>query len=111
MPAPKDTRLLHSTTDLDPAFLKLSLSKTLDTVPREPSRIEREETLNQFWRAVVQRKDFDQVLLQMIAKTVKGPAWSQSIKGIYTAGFTRTFRYVAAKIGKYFEGKKEAEGR
>ncbi|ETS65272.1 hypothetical protein PaG_00348 [Moesziomyces aphidis] len=97
--------------DLDPAFLKLSLSKTLDTVPREPSRIEREETLNQFWRAVVQRKDFDQVLLQMIAKTVKGPAWSQSIKGIYTAGFTRTFRYVAAKIGKYFEGKKEAEGR
>lgn len=94
--------------DLDPAFLKLSLSKTLDTVPRAPSRIEREETLNAFWRAAVQRDDFGEVLLQMISQTVKGPAWSQSIKGIYTAGFTRTFRYVAAKIGKYFEGKKEA---
>lgn len=86
--------------DLDPAFLKLSLSKTLDEVPRKPSSIEREETLNAFWRAAVQRDDLNEVLLQMIAQTVKGPAWSQSVKGIYTAGFTRTFRYVAAKVGK-----------
>ncbi|SPO31354.1 related to proline transport helper PTH1 [Ustilago trichophora] len=95
--------------NLDPAFLKLSLSKTFDTVPRRPSSIDREETLNAFWRAVVQRDDFCQVLLQKIAQTVKGPAWSQSLKGIYTAGFTRTLRYVGAKIGKYFEGKKESE--
>lgn len=86
--------------DLDPAFLKLSLSKTLDTVPRAPSSIEREETLNAFWRAAVQRDDFGQVILQKIAQTVKGPAWSQSLKGIYTAGFTRTLRYVGAKVGK-----------
>ncbi|SPO29999.1 related to proline transport helper PTH1 [Ustilago trichophora] len=86
--------------NLDPAFLKLSLSKTLDTVPRRPSSIEREETLNAFWRAVVQRGEFGQVLVQKIAETVKGPAWSQSLKGIYTAGFTRTLRYVGAKIGK-----------
>lgn len=86
--------------DLDPAFLKLSLSKTLDTVPRRPSSIEREEILNAFWKAAVQRDDFGQVLLQKISQTVKGPAWSQSIKGVYTAGLTRTLRYVAAKIGK-----------
>ncbi|CDU22392.1 related to proline transport helper PTH1 [Sporisorium scitamineum] len=85
---------------LDPAFLKLSLSKTLDTVPRSPSSIEREEKLNDFWRAAVQREDFAEVLLRQIGETVKGPAWSQSIKGIYTAGFTRTLRYVYAKIGK-----------
>ncbi|KAJ9475451.1 Phosphatidate cytidylyltransferase, mitochondrial [Pseudozyma hubeiensis] len=95
--------------DLDPAFLKLSLSKTLDTVPRRPSSIEREETLNAFWKAAVQRDDFGQVLLQKISQTVKGPAWSQSIKGVYTAGFTRTLRYVAAKIGKYFEGRKQSD--
>lgn len=94
---------------LDPAFLKLSLSKTLDTVPRSPSSIEREEKLNAFWRAAVQREDFAEVLLHQIGKTVKGPAWSQSIKGIYTAGFTRTLRYVGAKIGKYFEGKKQTD--
>lgn len=85
---------------LDPAFLKLSLSKTLNTVPRTPSHIEREKTLNDFWRAAVQRDDFGEVLLKNIAQTVKGPSWSQSIKGIYTAGFTRTIRYVGAKIGK-----------
>lgn len=94
---------------LDPAFLKLSLSKTLDTVPRSPSSIEREEKLNAFWSAAVQRQDFAEVLLRQIGETVKGPAWSQSIKGIYTAGFTRTLRYVGAKIRKYFEGKKQAD--
>lgn len=94
---------------LDPAFLKLSLSKTLNTVPRTPSHIEREKTLNDFWRAAVQRDDFGEVLLKNIAQTVKGPSWSQSIKGIYTAGFTRTIRYVGAKIGKYFEGKSQSD--
>lgn len=96
---------------LDPAFLKLSLSKTLDTVPRKPSSIEREETLKAFWTAAVQRDDFGEVLLQKIAETVKGPAWSQSIKGIYTAGFTRTLRYVGAKVGKYLEGRKQSEDK
>ncbi|KAJ1597495.1 hypothetical protein NDA14_001817 [Ustilago hordei] len=95
--------------DLDPAFLKLSLSKTLEEAPRKPSSIQREEVLNAFWRAAVQRDDFGEVLLQMISQTVKGRAWSQSLKGIYTAGFIRTFRYVAAKIGKYFEGRKETD--
>ncbi|SAM86099.1 related to proline transport helper PTH1 [Ustilago bromivora] len=95
--------------DLDPAFLNLSLSKTLEEVPRKPSSVQREEVLNAFWRAAVQRDDFGEVLLQMISQTVKGRAWSQSLKGIYTAGFIRTFRYVAAKIGKYFEGRKETD--
>ncbi|PWZ03870.1 Mmp37-domain-containing protein [Testicularia cyperi] len=86
--------------DLDPAFLKLSVSKGLDSVPRTPSPIAREETLNNFWRAAVQRQDFSSVLLQAISQTVRGPAWSQSVKGVYTAGFTRTLKYVWAKIGK-----------
>lgn len=86
--------------DLDPAFLALSLSQGLDKVPRTPSKIGREKILHDFWEAAIQRDDFGTVLLQMITKTVRGPAWSQSVKGVYTAGFTRTLQYVWAKVGK-----------
>jgi hypothetical protein len=48
----------------------------------------------------VAQTDFDSVLLGKIAETVRGPAWGQSIKGVYTAGLTRTLKYVGAKIGK-----------
>ncbi|EPQ27305.1 uncharacterized protein PFL1_05227 [Pseudozyma flocculosa PF-1] len=98
--------------DLDPAFLKLSLSKgEAEEVPRTPSRIEREEGLKDFWRAAVQRDDFNHVVVQKIAETVRGPAWGQSLKGIYTAGFTRTAKYVMAKVGKYFEGRRERQDK
>lgn len=86
--------------DLDPAFLALSLSQGLDKVPRTPSKIGREKVLHDFWEAAIQRDDFGTVLLQMITQTVRGPAWSQSVKGVYTAGFTRTLRYVWGKVGK-----------
>ncbi|KAE8250194.1 hypothetical protein A4X13_0g4908 [Tilletia indica] len=128
---------------LDPAFLKLSLSKKseeLNRVERLPSRAalddqikdlshasestsedrdspeERETSANsrssdpntlEFWAAVEKQKDLDQVILQSIGSIVRGPAWGQSVKGVYTAGFGRTARYVGAKIGKYFEGRSQ----
>lgn len=48
----------------------------------------------------MQQKDFNDVVLAKIAETVRGPAWVQSVKGVYTAGFGRTIKYVGAKIGK-----------
>ncbi|CAO1623498.1 unnamed protein product [Parajaminaea phylloscopi] len=113
--------------DLDEAFLRLSMSKKDPPVTRKPRPLSSakhladqkekghevqslpQEVLDDFWRACVQQKDFEDVLLQQIAKTVKGPAWAQSLKGVYTAGFSRTLRYVAAKVGKWFEGKKKTE--
>ncbi|CAD6890418.1 unnamed protein product [Tilletia controversa] len=128
---------------LDPAFLKLSLSKESEKLRRVehlPSRAtldkntgdisqasgptsedrdspeERESSANsrssdpdtlEFWAAVEKQKDLDQVILQSIGSIVRGPAWAQSIKGVCTAGFGRTMRYMGAKIGKYFEGRSQ----
>lgn len=85
-----------------PAFLRLSLSKKSDVVSAAPHSGD----LHTFWTAVVQQPDFNDVVLQNIAQIVRRPAWGQSLKGLYTAGFARTLKYVLAKVGKYFEGRK-----
>lgn len=115
--------------ELDSAFLELSLSTKDDEIGREPrplsttrpdkdevkadasitSREAPQHLLDAFWLAAVQRQDFETVLLGEISRTVKGAAWSQSLKGLYTAGLPKTFRYVWAKVGKYFEGKKDGK--
>ncbi|KAL9937679.1 hypothetical protein V8E36_003224 [Tilletia maclaganii] len=129
---------------LDPAFLKLSLStksEELKRVEELPSRKsldkslssssgkkpesmsedrdspeERESSAHQrssdpdtleFWTAVERQPDLNHIIMQSVAGIVRGPAWAQSIKGIYTAGIGRTARYVAAKVGKYFEGRSQ----
>lgn len=89
--------------DLDDAFLQLSLSTRSDNVTRIPgakaAHIDKDKWDN-FWLAVVKQADFQTVLLSKIAEIVRGPARSQSLKGIYTAGLTKTIRYVFAKVGK-----------
>ncbi|PWN19778.1 Mmp37-domain-containing protein [Microstroma glucosiphilum] len=92
--------------ELDKAFLELSLSTKDDEIGREPPP---QHLLDAFWLAAVQRQDFETILLGEISRTVKGAAWSQSLKGLYTAGLPKTFRYVWAKVGKYFEGKKDGK--
>ncbi|PWN96314.1 Mmp37-domain-containing protein [Tilletiopsis washingtonensis] len=87
----------------DAAFLALSLSSRSDNVARRPgaqAAKQDPEAMDKFWKAAVAQTDFDSVLLGKIAETVRGPAWGQSIKGVYTAGLTRTLKYVGAKIGK-----------
>ncbi|KAK0567675.1 Mitochondrial translocator assembly and maintenance protein 41 [Tilletia horrida] len=129
---------------LDPAFLKLSLSKKSEELRRveklpsrdtldkrmsnsSPSASEDKDSLQEretsahsrssdpdtleFWCAVERQPDLDNVILQSITKIVRGPAWAQSIKGIYTAGLGRTARYVGAKIGKYFEGRSQTQSQ
>ena len=122
--------------ELDEAFAAVSLAKKEPTIKRRPSKgemagvvqasssseqeKEREgdkdkvkedaHRMSAFWLAAVQREDFHDVLLQQIAATVKGPAWTQSLKGVYTAGVGRTLKYVAAKVGKWFEGRRSTGG-
>lgn len=120
--------------ELDEAFAAVSLSKGEPSIKRRPSRGEmagdpgavksnsgeekgegdkvKEDArrMSAFWLAAVQREDFHDVLLQQIAATVKGPAWTQSLKGVYTAGVGRTLKYVAAKVGKWFEGRRSTGG-
>lgn len=89
--------------DKDEAFLSLSISKQSDNIARTPgakaAHIDSDK-LNNFWLAAVQQPDFETVLLEKIAEIVRAPAWGQSIKGVFTAGFTRSSRYVLDKIGK-----------
>lgn len=107
--------------DVDRAFMKLSLSNKDSQIARKPRPFRKEknkkeeksnteapqEILDAFWLAAVRQADFEKVVLTAIAQTVKKPAWTQSIKGIYTAGLRRSLKYVFAKIGKWFEGKGE----
>ncbi len=95
--------------DAHEAFAKLSLSKERIEPQRQPDDLAREPDLEAFWRAAVEQPDFANVLLTNISAIVKGPAWSQSVKGIYTAGLGRTWKYVMAKVGKWFEGRKESK--
>lgn len=103
------------------AFLQLSLSTKDDDITRKPRPLSvkrpkeddektsqaPQEVLDAFWTAAVQRDDFREVLLQQIAKTVKTSAWTQSLKGIYTAGPFKSLKYVGAKFGKWMQGRNE----
>jgi len=60
-----------------------------------------------FWLAVVQQETFPQALREEISKTVRGPAFVQSLKGLYTAGIGRSLRYLWSKMRKFRQGQKE----
>lgn len=36
---------------------------------------------------------------------IKGPATTQSLKGLLTAGLRKSVRYAAAKVGKWWKSK------
>ena len=40
------------------------------------------------------------MLREQVAKIVSAPARMQSLKGLYTAGFTRSLKYLWAKASK-----------
>ncbi|KAI1092746.1 mitochondrial matrix Mmp37 [Rostrohypoxylon terebratum] len=50
-----------------------------------------------------------QTIRGVIKKTISWPSTSQSIKGIVTAGFKRSFRYLGEKMAKYREAQKPKE--
>lgn len=56
--------------------------------------------ITRFWLAVVQQESFNQVLTQLIIETVKKPAEVQSLKGLVTAGLSRSIRYLLSKLSK-----------
>lgn len=105
--------------DVHSAFMNLSLSNKDSQISRKPRPFRTEknkqeekshadapqEILDAFWLAAVTQPDFQNVVLEAIAQTVKTPAWTQSLKGVYTAGIRRSLKYVFAKVGKWFEGK------
>ncbi|PHH55137.1 Phosphatidate cytidylyltransferase, mitochondrial [Ceratocystis fimbriata CBS 114723] len=45
-----------------------------------------------------------------IVQTIKWPSTTQSAKGLLTAGFARTIRYMSEKMARYREGKAQKNG-
>lgn len=53
-------------------------------------------------------EDLREEVRGIIKKTIGWPSTSQSVKGIVTGGFSRTYRYMSEKMSKHQEGKKKA---
>ncbi|KAJ9114983.1 hypothetical protein QFC22_005311 [Naganishia vaughanmartiniae] len=59
----------------------------------------------EFWRKAVAEPDLRKVLDQELQRIIKGPATSQSFKGLLTAGLRKSILYAAAKVGKWWKSK------
>ena len=47
----------------------------------------------------------------VLAKIIRWPSYSQSIKGLVTSGIGKSWRYSMEKLAKYREGQKKREGK
>ncbi|EMR88322.1 hypothetical protein ACHAP3_010776 [Botrytis cinerea] len=54
-------------------------------------------------------EDLRSEVRSVIKNTIGWPSTSQSLKGPFTAGFGRTWRYLSEKMAKHSEGKKKLE--
>ncbi|KAF7859569.1 hypothetical protein EAF04_008650 [Stromatinia cepivora] len=64
-----------------------------------------------FERRIVREppEDLRSEVRTVIKKTIGWPSTSQSLKGPFTAGLSRTWRYMSEKMAKHSEGKRKAE--
>jgi translocator assembly and maintenance protein 41 len=61
-----------------------------------------------FWRwKTYFYNDISLGIFAAVQKTVKASSWTQSIKGIPTAGFVKAVRYGFAKINKFWKSLKK----
>lgn len=85
-------------------FAEAKETGALGSVTRTPEQITEltpdSPIQSRFWAAVVEQPDFRDVLRTQIADIVGRPARIQSLKGVYTAGITRSARYIWAKVSK-----------
>ncbi|KAG8931139.1 Mitochondrial translocator assembly and maintenance protein 41 [Tulasnella sp. 418] len=56
-----------------------------------------------FWSKVAEDESVGNVVQSEMRDIVRGPAFVQSLKGIYTAGVTKSARYSLAKVGKWWK--------
>lgn len=93
-PVPRET--VQHLNDTDPKELLEREAEDTDSLPPRATR---------FWFTVVQQPTFQKVLHDKIAEIVEEPARVQSLKGLYTAGITRSLRYLWSKLKKYRQGR------
>ncbi|KAK2739667.1 Mitochondrial translocator assembly and maintenance protein 41 [Myotisia sp. PD_48] len=70
----------------------------------DPERFHRREGGN-FDRRIAAEPHLKEEVAASIKKTISWPSTSQSVKGLFTAGFGRTFRYLKEKRQKFLSAK------
>ncbi|KAK9452784.1 mitochondrial matrix Mmp37-domain-containing protein [Dipodascopsis uninucleata] len=59
-------------------------------------------------RHIAAHQDLPKEIARALRFTVNGPALSQSIKGVFTAGFSKSLRYGSEKYHKWQDGRNES---
>lgn len=89
---------------LSPVFAEAKESGAFAEPSRAPEPVQvgvaNPSLSSRFWIAAVDQPDFKEVLRARIADIVREPTRTQSLKGIYTAGISRSIRYVWSKVSK-----------
>lgn len=61
----------------------------------------------EFERRIGQQNDLEEIVSKCVRDTVSWPSTTQSVKGVFTSGFSKSWRYYMEKRSKSTEGKKE----
>ncbi|WWC86869.1 uncharacterized protein L201_001748 [Kwoniella dendrophila CBS 6074] len=85
--------------------LPLSLRQKVSTHLNNQDQISFNEKTQDLTIKNIQDPKFRSILSTELRNIIHKPALRQSIKGLYTAGFTKSFWYALAKIRKWFKGR------
>ncbi|KAI5117928.1 hypothetical protein M0805_002007 [Coniferiporia weirii] len=84
-----------------PATLRAGLASQYSS---RPGLTPKETDESVFWVKVAGDKELEVVLRTEMQRIVRYPAAVQTVKGIVSAGFGKSIRYSAAKVGKWWKG-------
>ncbi|KAI5989891.1 mitochondrial matrix Mmp37-domain-containing protein [Pisolithus albus] len=71
---------------------------------RERGGISREADEYAYWIRVAGDESMPEILQQEMGKIVRYPATVQTLKGVVSAGLSKSTRYATAKVGKWWKG-------
>ncbi|KAI6101862.1 mitochondrial matrix Mmp37-domain-containing protein [Pisolithus sp. B1] len=71
---------------------------------RERGGVSREADEYAYWIRVAGDESMPDILQQEMCKIVRYPATVQTLKGVVSAGVSKSTRYAAAKVGKWWKG-------
>ncbi|KAI6124328.1 Mmp37-domain-containing protein [Pisolithus thermaeus] len=71
---------------------------------RERGGVSREADEYAYWIRVAGDESMPEILQQEMCKIVRYPATMQTLKGVVSAGVSKSMRYAVAKVGKWWKG-------
>ncbi|KAI0199211.1 mitochondrial matrix Mmp37 [Astrocystis sublimbata] len=88
---------------------RLEFNKMMDESANEDTGSFKRQQGGRFEQRIVQQppQEVRDAIRGVIKKTISWPSTSQSMKSFVTAGFSRGFRYLGEKLGKYRQGSKD----